>query len=275
MLRLSALLLVTSGLYGEYATVAGHRVWYELSGSGPQAVVLVPGWTCDTGIWRYQVPDLARHFRVLAIDLPGHGRSDKPEIRYDMKLFAAAVDAVMRQAGIGRAVLAGFSMGGSVIRQVLEDYPGRVQALVSVDGSVFRQLPSAALQDAEKLIASLRGPDGHQVLLKYIDAFFTDASTPEVRAAVHQSSGKAPMHAALSAIEDTLLRPVWDRVGPAKVPALAIVRETGRPDREAVYRALLPDLEYHVIPGTGHFLHMEKPEEVNRLIIDFVRRRGR
>src|SRR6185295_6430396 len=93
-----AMLLVAGGgqafaarpLRGEArdARLDGHRVHYETHGVGREALVFVHGWTCNLKSWSLQVPLFAAKTRVIAIDLPGHGQSDKPDIAYTMDLFA-------------------------------------------------------------------------------------------------------------------------------------------------------------------------------------------
>jgi pimeloyl-ACP methyl ester carboxylesterase len=83
--------------------------------------VLVHGWTCNLDNWRDQIPDLAKRNRVIALDLPGHGQSDKPEIKYTMDLFANAIDAVMRcesRTRSDRRTQHGHARGATVLSQV-------------------------------------------------------------------------------------------------------------------------------------------------------------
>jgi pimeloyl-ACP methyl ester carboxylesterase len=108
-----------------FATLDGMKVHYESYGAGRDAVVFVHGWTCDLTFWKAQVPAFAAKTRTLAIDLPGHGRSDAPRTTYSMDLFARAIDAVMRDAGVDRAVLVGHSMGTPVVRQFYRRYRRR------------------------------------------------------------------------------------------------------------------------------------------------------
>ena len=105
------------------ATLDGNRIWYEVNGTSGTALVLVHGWTCDSTFWSHQVPAFSRHFRVLSVDLPGHGRSGKPDVRYDLSLFSRGVLAAMDAAKIDRAILIGHSMGLPVIRQVSLTHP--------------------------------------------------------------------------------------------------------------------------------------------------------
>src|SRR5687768_7051777 len=78
-----------------YAMLKGNRIHYKSLGDGKPAVVLVHGWSCDLTFWKEQVPALAGRVRVVLLDLPGHGKSDKPKIEYTMDVFAKSVDAVL------------------------------------------------------------------------------------------------------------------------------------------------------------------------------------
>src|SRR5882762_2650442 len=119
-----------------FAKLDGARIHYQSYGKGREALVLVHGWTCSIEYWRDLIPDLSKRSRVIAIDLPGHGLSDKPQVAYTMDLFARAVDAVMRDAGVKRAVLVGHSMGTPVARQFYRKYPQETLAIVIVDGAL-------------------------------------------------------------------------------------------------------------------------------------------
>ena len=120
---------------------------YKSLGRGGPALVFVHGWTCNLEFWSDQAGVFARTTRVLAVDLPGHGASEAPDA-YSMDVFARAVEAAMRDAGVDRAVLIGHSMGALVIRQFSRLFPQKTIALVAVDGSfrpfrIVRILPSA------------------------------------------------------------------------------------------------------------------------------------
>src|SRR3989454_9145909 len=137
-----------------YTSLDGTRIHYKTYGKGPEALVLIHGWTCNLDYWRDQIPDFEKRSRVIAIDLPGHGESDKPQIAYTMDLFARAVDAVMRDAGVKRAVLVGHSMGTPIARQFYRKYPQKTLAIVIVDGALR---PFGDRPFMDRLIAGFRG----------------------------------------------------------------------------------------------------------------------
>src|SRR6266702_913294 len=79
-----------------FVSVGANRIHYVTVGQGKHTLVFVHGWACHLGFWREQVAALADQARLVFIDLPGHGQSDKPQTTYTMDFFAEAVLAVMR-----------------------------------------------------------------------------------------------------------------------------------------------------------------------------------
>ena len=118
----------------KFAKLDGAKIHYVNYGKGSDALVLIHGWTMNADNWRDQIQDFASRYHVIAIDLPGHGQSDKPQVSYSMDYFARAVEAVMKDAKAKRAVLVGHSMGTPVARQFYRKYPQKTLAIVIVDG---------------------------------------------------------------------------------------------------------------------------------------------
>src|SRR5689334_21820296 len=103
--------------------------YYDIGKPKKDAIILVHGWTCSADFWKDSF-NAFPNYRVIAIDLPGHGQSDKPKADYTMEFFARSIDAVMKQAKIDHAVLVGHSMGTPVIRQFYRIFPQETLALV-------------------------------------------------------------------------------------------------------------------------------------------------
>jgi len=115
------------------ANVDGANVHWTSAGSGPNTVIFVHGWTCDESSWSAQVPALTGKYRVITLDLPGHGKSAAPAGgKFSMENFARAVEAVRAEAGVDHVVVVGHSMGTPVIREYQLLYPQHVAAMVVV-----------------------------------------------------------------------------------------------------------------------------------------------
>ena len=144
MSRVFTLLLLCAvfSCYGSAtaATVDGAEIHWESDGNGP-AIVFIHGNRRDTTDWRYQVAEFEDDYRVITLDLPGHGQSGALSEVIDSSIFwggsviplAEAIEAVRAEAGIDRMVLVGHSLGGWVIGEYMMHYPQYVSAVVAAD----------------------------------------------------------------------------------------------------------------------------------------------
>lgn len=212
------------------------------------------------------------HSRVLTLDLPGHGLSDKPDIRYDLRLFGRAVRAVMDAAGMERAVLIGHSMGAAIIRQFYSNQPQRVVAMVSVDGMILDNPSTSFLKRQREWADSLRGPSGKEVRRKFIENMFTSATSSAIRQEMLTKMLAIPDHVAASSIYNAFASPMWNNPAPVKAPVLAINMPAQSERIRQRHEQAFPRLEYHELDGAGHFLHLEVPERFNPLLLSFLER---
>jgi pimeloyl-ACP methyl ester carboxylesterase len=247
-------------------TVDGLKIHSASAGSGRTTLVLVHGWTCDSSSWAAQVPVLAKKYRVLTLDLPGHGQSGSPKDgKFSMDLFARAVEAVRAEAGTDKVVLVGHSMGAPVIRQYARLFPQHVTALVAVDGPLdMRQFPT------DFKPPSLTGPEGLKAREGMIRGMFTPQTPADVQQKVLAMMLKAPEATAIGAMM-SITDPSLRKTDVTPMPALAVWAGTNPqlPNVEDARKAL-PKYEQTQVAGTGHFVMMEKPEEFNRLLVAFV-----
>jgi pimeloyl-ACP methyl ester carboxylesterase len=270
LFAITALLLASASLavaQEKFAKLGETKIHYVSEGKGSDALVLVHGWGCNLGHWYKQVPELSKRARVIALDLPGHGKSDKPETTYSMDLFAGAIDAVLKDANVERAVLVGHSMGTPVIRQYYRRYPKNTLALVIVDGGLR---PFGTKEQREQFLAPLRGPNYKEAGMQMFAAM-TATLSAEDKERVKTSSWSTPQHVLVSAMESMADESLYgmDKIN---VPALAILAKSPfwPADTEQFFRSLAPDLEYQMWEGVDHFLFMGKPKEFNAAVITFL-----
>jgi non-heme chloroperoxidase len=120
---------------------AGVRLSYQDRGSG-RPIVFVHGWGGSGDVWDYQVLDLAERFRVITVDLRGHGASDKPWGTYDYALFCRDLQVLMDRLGLEDVTLVGWSMGGHIGLKYVHTIGDRVGRLVLTgSGPRFLQAP--------------------------------------------------------------------------------------------------------------------------------------
>ncbi|HYN24049.1 MAG TPA: alpha/beta hydrolase [Pyrinomonadaceae bacterium] len=251
-----------------FTTLDGARIHYVNYGKGSEALVLIHGWTVNLDNWRDQAPDFAKRNRVIAIDLPGHGQSDKPQITYSMDLFARAVDVVLRDAKVKRAVLVGHSMGTPIARQFYRKYPEKTLAIVVVDGAL-RPFGDQAMMD--RMVAGVRGPNYKEALSQMFAAMMGPNLSTEAQERIRASSLNTPQHVLVSAMEGMADSSIWgeDKIN---VPVLAIMAKNPfyPPNIEASYRDVAPNLDFQMWEGVGHFIMMEKPKQFNEAVLAFL-----
>jgi pimeloyl-ACP methyl ester carboxylesterase len=243
--------------------VDGIKLHWSSTGQNPRTVILVHGWTCDHTTWKSQIPALAGKYRVLTLDLPGHGKSDAPiGGKFSMDLFARAVESVRREAGADRVVLVGHSMGTPVIVRYARLFPRHVSAMVFVDGVVRipNMGPVARLPGLLVALPALRKA--------MIRSTFSSSTTPDMRKHILSMMMGTPTATAVGALNATFDPAIW-KGDVVTQPVLGLYAERFRHNREYI-KTHFPNLEYVEIAGSGHFLMLEEPDEFNRLLLGFL-----
>ena len=254
------------GAEGKVTAVDGKKVHYSVAGSGARTVLLIHGWACDETVWQGQVAALAPDYRVVTIDLPGHGRSEPAATPLGQYVFTRAVGAVLNQEKTGRAVLVGHGMGGFVARRFAQLYPKRVAAVITIDAPF--QVPPAAFGEWAR---QLRGPRGREARDQAISRMFTGRTNPELRHKLTELMMKAPERTVVesyASMED--FGDGWEVS--VDTPALVLASDSHVAGSGAGLEKVFTDAEYYCFKDAGHFLMLEQPDNVNRLLADFLRR---
>ncbi|HEX6124561.1 MAG TPA: alpha/beta hydrolase [Pyrinomonadaceae bacterium] len=273
LLFLFFLLAISSSVWSQpvqskWATLDGNKIHYYDVGitKADKALVLIHGWTCNADFWKDSRTAFPA-YRVISIDLPGHGRSDKPRLTYSMEHFAKAVHAVVKKAGVKRAVLVGHSMGTPVARQFYRLYPDQTLGLVAVDGALQAFFTKEVL---DQFFAPLRA-DYNANAAKFVDGMLEPIKDEALKKIIRDSMLATPEHVGLSALEGMADEKIWieDRIN---VPVLAIMAPSPAwpQNIKERYLAIAPNLDFHMWMGVSHFLHMEKPKEFNETVRAFV-----
>jgi pimeloyl-ACP methyl ester carboxylesterase len=255
----------------QFAKLDDIGIHYKSLGQGDAALVFIHGWTCDLTFWRAQVPAFDGKVRIVLIDLPGHGQSDKPKSAYTMDLFARATNAVLEDAGVKSAVLVGHSMGTPVVRQFYRLYPKKTRALVAVDGALR---PFATnKEEIDKFVGRYKKSDYKEMIGAAVDSMFSKDAPADLRKRVKEVMQSAPQHVVVGALEASLDPAIW-KDDPIKVPLQVLMAKAPfwNEDYEKYVRKLAPQVDYQKMEGVGHFLMMEKPKEFNDLLTLFLKK---
>jgi sigma-B regulation protein RsbQ len=245
------------------------KVHYTNYGKGDMALFFVHGWTCDETVWAEQAPALAEKIRVITIDLPGHGQSEKPQtIEYNKDLYVRAIDAVMSDASVKSVILVGHSNGTPFVRHYCRKFPGKVKALVVVEGPLR---PFFDRDTMEKFVVPLRGDNYPEAAGRVIAGMTKPIKDAALRDKIKALMLKTPQHVAVSEFEATADADLWkeDKID---VPVLVILAKqpVWTAEYEQFVRRLAPKVDYQVWENVSHFLMMEKPREFNAALLKFL-----
>lgn len=264
----------------------GLLLHYVAEGQGP-ATALIHGLGGFAESWRHNIPALARHSRVIALDLPGSGRSGKPRRAYTVGFLAQALDGLLRALGVERVRLVGHSLGGAVAARYALDQPGRVERLALLGAAVpgFHLRPSwiyrtLSVRGVGEILSSFLTP---RICATALERCFANPDPAEIRFFVeHEYAARASLEGRAAYL--SLLRAVktdFTEGAEAYRAALGRLRPNvlvihGLQDRVvplAHARQVAEELgivQPRWLDNCGHFPQIEHARAVNTYLRDFL-----
>lgn len=270
-----------------FVTAAGLRWHVQEMGEGP-LVLLLHGSGAATHSWRDVAPRLATHFRVLALDLPGHGFTDAPAgVALSLPEMARRVGGLLEALGAAPALTVGHSAGAAVAIRMALDGGLRSRAIVAFNGALtpfpgvtaplFQGLARALFANplAAHLIA-MRAQDPARIagLIERTGSHLDPEGLEFYRRLL-----KTPGHVAstLGMMASWDLEALRRDYGRLETPLTLVVgdKDAAVPPRTAeAVRASVPQAEIVTLPGLGHLAHEERPDLAVAVILDVARQRG-
>ncbi len=242
-----------SGVSWREVTVRGHPVRYEVAGEG-DAVVLVHGLSGSTRWWNRNVSDLAEHYRVYLVNLPGFGTLRRSGPRFVLAEATSWLLDWMEAVGLGRAHLVGHSMGGYLSLRLAARRPEAVGRLVLVDPA---------------------GMPSHRTMLGHLGPLLLSAryGRPAFLPVLVRDALHAGPLTLLRTARDLLAEDVRDDLQRVKAPTLLVWGESDPlipPSIGDVMRAEIPDSRLLVIERAGHNPMFDRPDDFNRALLAFL-----
>jgi pimeloyl-ACP methyl ester carboxylesterase len=249
---------------GDYVDAGGVHTYYEVAGQGEPLLLLHGGFSTIES-WGAQTPALAERYRVYLPERRGHGRTPDVEGPTGFDIMARDTIAFMEALEISSAYLVGWSDGGNVGLEIALVRPDLVRKLVIIGaGDDF----DVVQPDGPKYTAELRAQAQHLT---------PDALPHMLREAYEQLSPDGADHfrvvfEKLIAVYRSGPRHALDDLARISAPTLVMVGDDDllTADHAAAIQRTIPDAQLAVVPGTDHLLQFEKPELVNRIILDFL-----
>ncbi|RMT66944.1 Menaquinone biosynthesis related protein MenX [Pseudomonas savastanoi pv. nerii] len=245
---------------------------YEEYGLG-DPVLLLHGLGSSCQDWEYQIPALASQYRVIVMDMRGHGRSDKPYGRYSIQAMSNDVEALIEHLRLGPVHLIGLSMGGMIGFQLAVDQPHLLTSLCIVNSAPQVKVRSAgdlwqlARRWTLSRIVSMRTLG--EALGKLL---FPKPEQADLRRKMAERWGKNDKRAYLASFDAIVGWGVENKLGRITCPTLIIAAEhdyTPVSLKEA-YVKRLPNARLLVIKDSRHATPLDQPEQFNRTLLEFM-----
>ncbi len=253
---------------GRVRSADGVEIAYAERAGGALTILFIHGGLADRTFWSLQFAELPKEYRLVALDLAGHGASGANRDAMTIGAWAADVRAVADALKLGRIVLVGNSLGGPVALEAAALLKGRAIGVVGVDTlhDAMQQMPKeVAHAQAEALRKDFAG--GCHGL---VEALFHPGTQAELKAwAEHRMCG-VPRPMAASMIEGFGGYDTARAFRNAGVPIRAINGDLW-PTKVEANRTVTPDFDAVIIKGAGHYPMLESPGEFNRLLLEYVR----
>lgn len=250
----------------------GVPISYKVAGKGTTTLIFVHGWSCDSRYWKEQVKHFSKKYRVVVMDLAGHGNSGFGRVEYTMQAFGADVAAVAAAAKADRVILIGHSMSGIIIGEASLLLPGKVIGLIGVDTLENVEMPVDQKQ-LDGYIAGLT-KDFPGTAVPFVRSMLVKDTDPALAEWIVADMTAAPPAVGISAFKEMMgmyvrgdVAKLYDRV---TVPVRCVNADLW-PTDAAANRKHMKSFEVSILKGRGHFLMLEKPKEFNRLLAQAVK----
>jgi 3-oxoadipate enol-lactonase len=260
------------------AQINGVSISYETHGQG-EPLVLVGGTGVGGGVWKQQVEHFGSSFRCVTFDLRGTGTSSAPDEPYSVEMFSRDLSGLLDHLGISSAHFAGFSLGSAVIQRLAISEPERVRSacLISTWSSSRREHHIRMWFEARMRALEEAPREVFQAFGFWMFAPSIIDHEPDVVARVQQvfatNSSAQPVHAYSRHFQADLEHETRDELAQIRCPTLVVYGAEDLitlPWYNRTVAELIPGAVLCKIPRAGHFLWLERPEQLNAAIEEFL-----
>jgi len=244
------------------------KIHYLETGENNVAILFVHGWLGNVNWWANQLDFFKDKYKVVQIDLGGHGKSDKSRKNWTSKQYVDDIKAVALQLNSKEIILVGHSMSGAYVLETALDLP-KVKAIIPVD--TLKDLNQVfTYEQAEEFILSSYRKDFKSAVENILPQYLFVDSTPEaIKRQLQNEFLQNSPELAVNTIEPLYKMDIQSIARSVRVPVRAINSDAA-PTNIENNRKYLTDYDFVTIKGTGHYPMLEKPKEFNKLLDDLI-----
>ena len=271
-------------------TLDNPKIAYIDQGSGDQTIILVHGLASNAGFWRYNIPELSKKYRVIAVDLPGYGKSQKGDYPYTLSFYADEIKKLVEELKLKNVVYVGHSMGGQIGLILSMKYPNLLDKLILASPAGFEKFDRGE-GDWLRSVMTIKGvkstnEEGIRRNLSINFYNFCDKWEWMVEERVRMRKAAdfdEFAYTVVKCVNAMLDEPTYDKLSEVKTPTLIIY---GRYDGLIPNPYLHPGFSSDVyekgakgiknsklvqLDNAGHMIQIEKADEFNQAVLDFLK----
>lgn len=263
-------LLISSFLFGQTQKVKsgdGVEIAFTVQGEGEPALVFIHGWSCDKSYWTDQVKEFSSKYKVVTIDLGGHGESGLNRENFTMEKYGEDVAAVVNALKLSKIILIGHSMGGSVIIEAAKLLKGKVLGLIGAD--TFQSFTDDWSAEQKEAFLNSFKTNFVETAKGFVKGMFPAISDTLLVKRVVEKMSQAPPQVAVSAMRNLFYYNPLPTLKEINLPIISINCDM-YPVSIEENRKHVKSFEVKLMKGVGHFVMLENPKEFNTYMYEAI-----
>ncbi|MCK6615884.1 MAG: alpha/beta hydrolase [Ignavibacteriaceae bacterium] len=267
------------------------KVAYIDQGSGPKTIVLIHGLASNAGFWRYTIDELSKDYRVIAVDLPGYGKSDKKSYKYSLTFYADVIYKLLKELKLEKVYYVGHSMGGQIGIHFSLKYPEMLEKLILASPAGIEPFQKGEGDWLRSVfsVPFVKATTEEGIRRNLSNNFYNWRDDLEWMVEERARTAKSKdfdefAYTVVRCVNAMLDEPTSGKLEQISVKTLIVYGEndglipnpylnpgfTADVFKEGQRR--IPECELYEIPECGHMLQIEKPAEFTRAVLDFIKK---
>ncbi len=247
------------------------NLYYETRGEG-QPLVFIHGLGSSTRDWESQAPEFSKSYKVITLDLRGHGQSDKPAGPYTMQQYSDDLSCLLQALGVASAHIVGISLGGGIAFQFAIDHPTQVKTITIVNSAPTLGDPAQVKPEIDLRVGIVQQMGMRAMGQALAPNLFPKPEHAALRETFIERWAENDPRAYIEATRSMLDWNVVAQLGKIQCPTLVIAADQDYSPvavKEA-YVKLMPNAQLVVIPDSRHAVPIEHPAEFNAALAKFL-----
>jgi pimeloyl-ACP methyl ester carboxylesterase len=254
---------------GTIPSADGVPIHYKLTGQGDMTLVFVHGWCTDMSYWDGQIPSFRVYYKVVTMDLAGHGRSGADRSQWTIEAFAQDVKTVVETLDLQKVVLIGHALAGPVVLEAARLLPERVIGIVGVESLSDIYLSPYSAEQIESALAPFKEDFAEGLRMYALENYFRSTASDRLKRRIVFDMVETPADVGRGALEELMKYDATTALQGLNIPIRTI-----NADRPLVYFRVIrknhEDFTLKFMKNAGHFLMIEDPQGFNRILADFL-----